>query len=876
MYVRMRDGAKNKAGGSCFFAPFPYPVRHRSCEGQAWMSCRSNSVPGRVLRVALTFLLVFAVGYPGAAYGSSSRGDASSNGEGLSDSYAHDESEAAAAEREADAQDLGYVPGEIVVVYEEDASPDQIADALETVGGVEEPKTATFDTGTVATVEISEDLTVGAAAKVIEADPAVKYAVPNYLADLYDEPSAEAASQVSGLPITDYESDQWYLDYVKAPAAWEALAQNSPVASPVKVGVIDTGASLTHNDLAGIINRDESIEVVWTDSKNYDTWAGKPLRGDGYTNGGSIINEKSSHGTHVSGIIAAESGNGGVTGVASGGATSLANQLVDLVVIDAFSLYRQQSNGTWAAGAELNDIIFAMCYAAEKNCSVLNMSLGFTSSDESLKAFMEELTTELSEKNDMVIVAAAGNEGKNSPSVPALCSNVLSVASVSDITAPNISDKTISNRPWTVDNTTRSSFSNYGPWCNIAAPGEAIMSTLFYQGTQDTYGYMSGTSMACPVVAAVASMTRAANSQLSSAEVRDVLCETAWDLGKADEIGAGVVDAQAAVSRALSFRDGQTTRKDIQGASISLSRTSYTYNGSSQRPSATVSLEGKRLVEGKDYRCVYGSSSSVNVGKYTVTVRGVGDYCGNGTKQYSIVPASVSSAQVTVASQQYTGRPLTPAVTVRVGGRTLVANVDYTVSYSGNVNPGTARVTITGRGNYNGTKSATFSIAAARPPAPVAGWSSSGGITRYLYAGGGYAQGWLYVDGVWYYFDSAGAMQTGWVYVDGAWYYLMGDGSMATGWLDLNGIWYYLNGSGAMHTGWLDLWGTWYYLDESGAMLTDWVNVGGVWYYLYGSGAMAANTWVGNYYVYGSGAMAKSTWIGRYHVNRSGLWDRTR
>jgi hypothetical protein len=76
-------------------------------------------------------------------------------------------------------------------------------------------------------------------------------------------------------------------------------------------------------------------------------------------------------------------------------------------------------------------------------------------------------------------------------------------------------------------------------------------------------------------------------------------------------------------------------------------------------------------------------------------------------------PVSLDSAVVTVAGQTYTGKLLTPAVTVRIGDAALVADRDYTVAYANNVNPGNATVTVTGIGAYTGSKLASFTIGKA-------------------------------------------------------------------------------------------------------------------------------------------------------------------
>ena len=505
------------------------------------------------LRVALSLALVFSL----APFAPSSELAYAGVGESADAPVAlspQEEGRAAAAERAANPVELGYIPGEMVVVYEPGATDAAKEEALEAVEGAVPDKEAEFDMGTFATVDIPDDMTVATATERIEEDPAVKYAVPNYLATTYG--SLDVKTLAANATLAEDISQQWHLNYVKAPQAWKLLASQAATAQPVKVAVLDTGASLTHNDLRNIVNRKTSIEVVHDENpSDTSSWHGEPLRGDGYTNGGSVINEQSSHGTHVSGIIAAEAGNGGVLGVASAGGTALANRLVDLTVIDAFSRYTQDPDTKkWAAGATLQDLVFALEYARDSGCAIVNMSLGFAATNEKTNALFESLTRELTEKNNMLIVSAAGNSGADIRSMPAACSSVMGVISISERSGVPVDSATFANPTWLTGSTTRSEFSNYGSWCDIAAPGENILSTYLEKGTTNKYAYMGGTSMASPVVAAIAAMVRAANPRLKATEVRSILCSTATDLhtpGKDDQSGYGAVNAEAAVAKAL-------------------------------------------------------------------------------------------------------------------------------------------------------------------------------------------------------------------------------------------------------------------------------------------------------------------------------------
>lgn len=467
-----------------------------------------------------------------------------------------EEASLAAEERSTDIDELGYIPGEVIVVYEDVATDAEKQAAIDVVEGEGSGVEVTFESGTTVPVEISDDVTVETAVEMVKQDPAVKYALPNYTVSTWDEPSV-VAQGAAAAKLDDRQTRQWYLDYVKAPAAWEAIATNGSTVAPVKVAVIDTGASLSHFDLANVVDRSQSVEVVHGEEKDLASWTTKPLRGDGYVNGSTGVEEFASHGTHVSGVIAAEAGNGGILGVASGGPTACANNLVDLVVIDSFSKKtRDPRTGAWVANGTVYDIVYSLEYARDAGCKVVNMSLGFDVYNEELAHYFEELCSELTDNNDMLIVAAAGNSGVDQKSIPASCDSVIGVISLTHRAHESSGRNSISSAAWMTGDVTRSSFSNYGAWRDLSAPGESIYSTLLRNGSSDTYGYMDGTSMACPVVAAVASMVRAASPQLSARETREVLCETAVDLtdvrGKDDQSGWGAVDAEAALEEVLS------------------------------------------------------------------------------------------------------------------------------------------------------------------------------------------------------------------------------------------------------------------------------------------------------------------------------------
>lgn len=155
------------------------------------------------------------------------------------------------------------------------------------------------------------------------------------------------------------------------------------------------------------------------------------------------------------------------------------------------------------------------------------------------------------------------------------------------------------------------------------------------------------------------------------------------------------------------------SKKSLNNGLITLSETSYVYDGTYKKPAATVTFGGKVLQEGKDYTISY--RNNLNVGVTTVIATGMGDYTGYTSKNFTITKRAMAGGTVSVASSvSFTGSNITPSVTVKVAGRTLTNGTDYTVSYSNNKNVGTSNVYVYGKGNYSGSLSAKFDIVPAK------------------------------------------------------------------------------------------------------------------------------------------------------------------
>jgi hypothetical protein len=233
------------------------------------------------------------------------------------------------------------------------------------------------------------------------------------------------------------------------------------------------------------------------------------------------------HGTHVAGIISAQvNNNEGVAGM------TWYTKIMPVKVLD--------STGAGSTYSVAEGIIWATDHGAH----VINMSLGNYAEAQFLHDALK-----YAYDRGVVLVAASGNDNTDRPGFPAAYPEVLAVAA-------------------TGSDELRAEYSNYGDYIDVAAPGTSIPST--YPGSQ--YAALSGTSMASPHVAALASLVRAANPQLKNIEVMDILRHTARDLGaqgKDKEFGYGQIDVNSALLSASSINNSlqlypQQVRRELE------------------------------------------------------------------------------------------------------------------------------------------------------------------------------------------------------------------------------------------------------------------------------------------------------------------------
>ena len=180
------------------------------------------------------------------------------------------------------------------------------------------------------------------------------------------------------------------------------------------------------------------------------------------------------------------------------------------------------------------------------------------------------------------------------------------------------------------------------------------------------------------------------------------------------------------------------SRISISKASVTLSTSTYAYDGKAKTPSVTVKVNGKTLKKDTDYTVSY--SNNTKVGTATLKITGKGNYTGSVSKTYSIKNNFKKATVSGISTKAFTGKNITQSITVKYNGKTLKKGTDYTVSYSSNKNIGTATVKIAGKGSYTGTIVKTFKInpakqeiqkLTAKSKAFFVDWAQKGSATGY-------------------------------------------------------------------------------------------------------------------------------------------------
>ena len=153
----------------------------------------------------------------------------------------------------------------------------------------------------------------------------------------------------------------------------------------------------------------------------------------------------------------------------------------------------------------------------------------------------------------------------------------------------------------------------------------------------------------------------------------------------------------------------EIAKADISSAEITYDAGPYGYTGKEWKPEVAVSFNVAALTADTDYTVSY--ENNINAGTAKIIITGIGDhFTGSTEKTFTINSAEISGCTFApIADVTYNTKAQTPAVTVANSGRILTAD-DYDVKYTDNINAGTATVTVTGKGNFTGTASKTFTI----------------------------------------------------------------------------------------------------------------------------------------------------------------------
>ena len=281
------------------------------------------------------------------------------------------------------------------------------------------------------------------------------------------------------------------------------------------------------------------------------------------------------------------------------------------------------------------------------------------------------------------------------------------------------------------DNTTKATGHSYGnsvvtkqPTCT--AEGTAIKTCTKCNATVTeklpAKGHTAVTDNGYPATCTTAGKTDGSHCSVCNTviKVQTVINATghkssAWITDKAASIGVkGSKHRECTVCKKVleTAEIPALSRISISKASVTLSTSTYAYNGKAKKPGVTVKLNGKTLKNGTDYTVSY--SNNTKVGTATVKITGKGNYTGSVSKTYSIKNDFKKATVSGISTKAFTGKNITQSITVKYNGKTLKNGTDYTVSYSSNKNIGTATVKITGKGSYTGTITKTFKINPAK------------------------------------------------------------------------------------------------------------------------------------------------------------------
>ncbi|MEH2204361.1 MAG: S8 family peptidase [Nostoc sp.] len=334
---------------------------------------------------------------------------------------------------------------------------------------------------------------------------------------------ARAIGQNTFADVPDLGGNNWGADMVKAPEVW---AQGY-TGKGVIVAVVDTGVDYNHEDLKN---------NIWTNTKEI---AGNGIDDDGngyiddnygwnFADKNNNTLDDNGHGTHVSGTIAGENNNYGVTGIA-----------YDAKIMPVKAL---DSSGS----GSYSSISKGIRYAVDNGANVINLSLGGASSNRTLESAINYASSK-----GVIVVMAAGNDGDSSPDYPARYASKSGIAVGAVDKNNNLAD--FSNRSGT------------NPIAYVTAPGVKVYSSV----PNNQYATYSGTSMAAPHVAGIVALMLSANSTLTDAQVRQIVTETAGNSTQTTSSSLKISNVSSLASQVIAQTAGNNTQTTSSSFKIS-------------------------------------------------------------------------------------------------------------------------------------------------------------------------------------------------------------------------------------------------------------------------------------------------------------------
>lgn len=386
----------------------------------------------------------------------------------------------------------------------------------------------------------------------LQADPAIAFAEPNWIVHAAVMDKDEMPTPM--LPNDPlFRTNQWGMQRIGASRAW-AISQGSAI----RVAVIDSGIDFSHPEFAGRL-----------------------LAGKNYVFPGTTPQDDSGHGTHISGIIAAALNNGE-------GMAGLAPQ----VLIDPRKALNSSNVGTVAQIAQ------AIRDAADAGAKIINLSVTLNENSAVLEAAVNYAVGK-----GILLVGAAGNTAPNPVLWPAAYTGVLAVA------ATDREDQ-------------RAYYSNTGA-VDLAAPG-GLASQLIYStwptgikcSTLAPAGYCTaiGTSMSAAYVSGAAALIWGTRPELTLVQVRNLLLETVHKTGApATDVGAGRLDAQAAVRQALLSNIQLSHTRVVRLAAVAAPV--YTERVTLENPSGELIFWQASVTSGNQWLAVQPAADVAQAGK---------------------------------------------------------------------------------------------------------------------------------------------------------------------------------------------------------------------------------------------------------------------